>query len=57
MKHSRFMKATLVAFFVFSQAQAEEKWLTLPLNQSTFVRIANVPCPIKELSKTYPWAL
>ena len=55
MKHSRFMKATLVAFFVFSQAHAEDKWLTLQLNQTTFVRIANVQCPVKELSKTYPW--
>jgi len=55
MKYSRFMKATLVAFFVFSQAHAEDKWLSLQLNKSTFVRIANVSCPIKELSKKYPW--
>lgn len=48
------LKATIVAFFV-SNAHAEDKWLTLQLNQTTFVRIANVQCPIKELSKTYPW--
>ena len=55
MKHSRFMKATLVAFFVFSTAQAEEKWLQWNVNQVTWVRIANVKCPIKEIANKYPY--
>lgn len=55
MKHSRFMKATLVAFFVFSQAQAEEKWLQWDVNATTWVRIANVKCPIKEVANKYPY--
>lgn len=55
MKHSRLMKATLVAFFVFSTAQAEEKWLQWNVNQVTWVRIANVKCPIKEIANKYPY--
>lgn len=54
MKYSRFMKATLVAFFVFSQAHAEDKWLELSYNENVFIRIANVECPFKELKKAYP---
>lgn len=49
------MKATLVAFFVFSQAQAEEKWLQWDVNSVTWVRIANVKCPIKEIASKYPY--
>ena len=49
------MKATLVAFFVFSQAHAEDKWLQWNVNQTTWVRIANVKCPIKELASKYPY--
>ena len=55
MKHSRLMKATLVAFFVFSTAKAEEKWLQWNVNQVTWVRIANVKCPIKEIENKYPY--
>lgn len=54
MKYTKFMKATLVAFFVFSQAHAEDKWLQWNVNKVTWVRIANIPCPIKEIASKYP---
>lgn len=47
---------TAVAALAFTTAQAEEKWLEWNVNQSTFVRIANVSCPFKKLAKDYPYA-
>lgn len=49
------MKATLVAFFVFSQAHAEDKWLQWTVNPVTIVRISNVECPIKDFKAKYPY--
>lgn len=49
------MKATIVAFFVINTAQAEEKWLQWNVNQVTWVRIANVKCPIKEIATKYAY--
>lgn len=46
---------TAVLALAFTTANAEEKWLEFNLNESTFVRIANVKCPIKEISKKYPY--
>lgn len=46
--------AAVAAFFI-SNAYAEDKWLTYQLNAATFVRIANVECPLKEIKSQFPW--
>lgn len=44
-----------ILFCVGLSAVAEEKWLDYRVNRSTYIRIANVKCPIKELSKKYQY--
>lgn len=34
---------------------SEERFLQLQFNKSTWIRIANVPCPVKELKIKYPY--
>ncbi len=50
---SKLLTATLVAFFI-SSAHAEEKWLQYDFSDQVWIRIANVPCPIKQI-KGYPY--
>lgn len=40
---------------LFFTCHAEDRWLTYQLNEATFVRIANVDCPLPELKTKYPW--
>lgn len=56
------LRATIVAFFtticsyiVATNSHAEDKWLQWDVNATTWVRIANVKCPIKEVASKYPY--
>ena len=48
--------AALAAFFVPAIAHADTKLLHYQYNQNVVITISNIPCPLKEYAKDFPYA-